>query len=82
MTVSFHMLRVIFCPMMELSGNVKQFTTFINQIFPGSALFLLLSDSEFKKLMMQLSSDMLEEQQGRKVAASLVGENTLDGKSF
>ncbi len=68
--------------MMELSGHVKQFTTFINQLFPGGALFLLLSDSEFKKLMMQLSSEMLEGEQGKKVAARLVGENTLDGKSY
>ena len=68
--------------MMELSGNVKQFA-FANQIFPGGALFLLLTDGEFKKLMIQLSSEMLEEEQGRKkIAARLVGENTLDGKSY
>ena len=69
--------------MMELSGNVKQFTTFANQIFPGGALFLLLSENEFKKMMMQLSSEMLEEEEGRKkTAARLVGENRLDGKSY
>ena len=68
--------------MMELSGHVKQFTTFMNQLFPGGALFLLLSESEFKKLMMQLSSEMLEEEQGKKVAARVVGENTLDGRSY
>ena len=75
--------RVLFCPMMELSGNVKQFTTFANQIFPGGALFLLLSDGEFKKFMMQMSSRMLEEQhEEKKVAARLVGENKHEGESF
>ena len=69
--------------MTELSGNVKQFTTFANQIFPGGALFLLLSDSEFRKFMMQMSSRMLEEQQEeKKVAARLVGENKHEGESF
>ena len=66
--------------MTELSGNVKQFTTFANQIFPSGALFLLVSDSEFKKFMMQMSSRMLEEQQEeKKVAARLVGENKHEG---
>ena len=72
--------RVLFCPMTELSGNVKQFMTFANQIFPGGALFLL-SDGEFKKFMMQMSSRMLEEQQEEKVASRLV-ENKHEGESF
>ena len=73
--------RVLFSPMTGLSGNVKQFTTFANQIFPGAALFLLLSDDEFKKFMMQMSSRMLAEQQEEKVAARLV-ENKHKGESF
>jgi len=64
-------------------GNVKQFTTFANQQFPGGSLFLLLSDTEFKRFMMQLSSKMLDEEHGRrKNAAGLVGENKLDEESY
>ena len=64
-------------------GNVKQFTTFANQQFPGGSLFLLLSDTEFKRFMMQLSSKMLDEEHGRrKNAARLVGENKLDEESY
>ena len=53
--------RVVFCPMLEVSGAVKQFTISINQQFPGGTLFLLLTDQEFKKFLMEMSSEMLEE---------------------
>jgi len=80
--VIFFSHRVLFCPMTEL-GNVKQFTTFANQQFPGGSLFLLLFDTEFKRFMMQLSSKMLDEEHGRrKNAARLVGENKLDEESY
>jgi len=40
---------------------VNQFTTFANQQFPGGSLFLLLSDTELKRFMMELSSKMRDE---------------------
>jgi len=64
-------------------GNVKQFTTFANQQLSGGSLSLLLSDTEVKRFMMQLSSKMLDEEHGRrKNAARLVGENKLDEESY
>lgn len=73
--------------MTDLSGNVKQFTTFANQLFPGGSLFLLLTDCEFRKLMMKLTSKMLEEEHGNgrgitKCAARLVGENQVEGQTY
>ena len=71
--------------MSELSGTVKHFQTFINHVFPGGALFVLLTDGEFKKLLMQLSSNMLEEQQGQgqeQYAARIVGENKHGENTF
>ena len=44
--------------MSEVSSTVKQFTVSVNQQFPGGTLFLLLSDHEFKKLLMDMSSTM------------------------
>lgn len=45
--------------MTEVSSTVKHFTISINQQFPGGTLFLLLSDQEFKKFLMEISSKML-----------------------
>ena len=47
--------------MSEVSSNVKQFTISVNQQFPGGTLFLLLSDHEFKKLLMDMSSKCLNQ---------------------
>ena len=41
--------------------------------------FLLLSDHEFRKLMMDLTNKMMEERQDRQLhAARLIGRNTID----
>jgi len=37
-------LRECFVPMTEMSGNVKQFAAYINQVFPGGALYLAATD--------------------------------------
>ncbi len=62
--------------------SVKAFITFINQAFPGGALFALLSDGEFKKLLMQLSSKLLAQEQECKYAARIVGENQANDKTY
>ena len=51
-------------------------TTFANQIFLSGGLFLLLSDSEFIKFVMQMSSRMLEEQQEEKKVGGIQSEHT------
>ena len=61
---------VIFCPMSEVSGTVKQFLIAVNQQFPGGALFLLLSDQEFRKLMMMMTNDMMKDDQGQQLYAA------------
>ena len=50
--------RIIFCRMSEVSGTVKHFLIAANQQFPGGALFLILSDHEFCKMMMEMTSKM------------------------
>ena len=66
--------------MSEVSSNVKQFTISVNQQFPGGTLFLLLSDHEFKKLLMDMSSKMLESNSDnpQKHAVRIVGRNQLN----
>ena len=66
--------------MSEVSSTVKQFTVSVNQQFPGGTLFLLLSDHEFKKLLMDMSSEMLESNSGssHKYAVRVVGRNQID----
>ncbi len=69
--------RECFLPMSELS-NLKQFSTYINQIFPGGALFLVCSDTEFKRLFMDLTRACLEQEDRRHVTAvEVVGRNVL-----
>lgn len=65
--------------MSEVSSTVKQFMISINQQFPGGTLFLLLSDHEFKKLLMDLSSAMLESSSDtcQKYVVRIVGRNQL-----
>lgn len=67
--------------MSEISGTVKNFTVSINQQFPGGTLFLLLSDNEFKKFLMETSSKMLEENAPgcQKHAARIIGRNQIEG---
>ena len=69
--------------MSEVSGTVKQFVTAVNQQFPGGALFLLLTDHEFRKLMMEMTNEMMEDDQGgRLYAARLIGRNRIDQSTF
>ena len=59
----------------EVSTTVKQFMISVNQQFPGGTL---LSDHDFKKLLMDLSSEMLESSSARqKHAVRIVGRNQL-----
>ena len=67
--------------MAEVSGTVKHFLVSINQQFPGGALFHLLSDHEFRKLMMDLTNKMMEGSQERQFhAARLIRRNVIDDK--
>ena len=72
--------RVVFCRMTEVFSSVKHFTISINQQFPGGTLFLLLSDQEFKKFLIRISSKKLEENSPGcpKHAARIVGKNQLE----
>ena len=71
--------------MSEVASTVKQFTISVNQQFPGGTLFLLLSDHEFKKLLMELSNKMLESPSDgcQKHAVRIIGRNELvSGDSY
>ena len=62
--------------MSELS-HLKQLCSYMNQVFPGGALFLIASDNEFKRLFMELTSSVLQNDGCRKAtAARIVGRNS------
>lgn len=63
--------------MSEISATVKQFPVSVNQQFPGGTLFLLLTDNEFRKLMMELSNTMLGSNTEPKHAVRIIGRNQL-----
>ena len=61
--------------MSELS-NLKQFTGYINLVFPGAALFLVCTDGEFKRFFMELITAFLQDEDRRSVyGARFVGRN-------
>lgn len=69
--------------MPEVSGTVKQFVIALNQQFPGGALFLLVSDHEFRKVMMDMTSRMMEDGQDKQLhAARLIGRNTVQDSVY
>lgn len=69
--------------MSEVSGTVKHFLIAANQQFPGGALFLLLSDHEFRKMMMDMTNAMMESGQERQLhAARLIGRNCIDNNVY
>ena len=69
--------------MSEVSGTVKSFVIAINQQFPGGALFLLLSDHEFRKLMMEMTNKMMEGVLDRQLhAARMIGCNSINQSVF
>lgn len=73
--------RACFLPMSELS-NVKQLNSYINQVFPGGALFLVASDNEFRRLFMELASTVLQSAECRKLSvARMVGKNGSRGNT-
>lgn len=79
--ISYFTNRTIFGPMAEVSSTVENFLVSINQQFPSGALFLLLSDYNFQKLMMELTNKMMERNEERQFyAARLIGQNTIEGK--
>jgi hypothetical protein len=66
--------------MPEVSGTVKQFLVAVNQQFPAGALFLLISDLEFRKLMMEMTNRMMEgagSGENQLHAARLIGKNAI-----
>lgn len=64
-----------FLLMSELS-NLKQFSAHINLMFPGGALFLVCSDSEFKRLFMELTCAFLQRNHCIVYGVSSIGRNT------
>ena len=71
--------RECFLPMSELS-HLKQLCSYVNQVFPGGALFLIASDNEFKRLFMELTKEVLQGDECRKAtAAMIVGKNSSLG---
>lgn len=67
--------RECFVPMSELS-NLKQFSGYINQVFPGAALFLVCTDGEFKRFFMELTHAFLQDSDRRSVfGARFIGRN-------
>ena len=65
--------------MSDVSGTVKQFLIAVNQQFPGGALFILLSDQEFRKIMMMMTNEMMKDDQGRQLYATrMVGHNCIN----
>ena len=71
------------CFLSEVSRTVKQFLIAVNQLFPCGALFLLLSDHEFKKLRIEGTNKMMEDDQGWQLyAARLIGFNCVNQSTF
>lgn len=68
--------------MSELSGNVKQLCGYLNQVFPGGALFLVATEAELKRLLMELTGGLLQSDECRHVsAARMIGLNSFtDGE--
>ena len=74
--------RECFIPMTEMSGNVKQFAAYINQVFPAGALYLAATDAELKRLLMELTTELLKDVHSRRVcSARIIGRNQHDGDS-
>lgn len=71
----------MFCPMSDIANSVKHFMVSVNQEFPGGSLFLLLTDAEFKKMLMNLSSKMLENNATTKFAVEIIGRNEFQGSN-
>ena len=67
--------------MSELSGNVKQLCAYLNKVFPGGALFLVATETELKRFLMEMTTNILEAVTCRKInAARMIGyNNTPDG---
>jgi len=62
----------------KLSGNVKQLCGYLNQVFPGGALFLVTTEAELKQLLMELTGDLLQTDECRHVsAARMIGLNSF-----
>ena len=77
---NFSICRDCFLPDGELSGKVTQFCGYLNQVFPvkdqPGPLYLLATDSELKRLLMELTGELLESGNLRKIrAARKVGIN-------
>jgi len=67
--------RECFVPMSEFS-NLKQFSGYINQVFPGATLFLVCTDGEFKQFFMELTRAFLQDTDRRSVfGARFIGRN-------
>ena len=68
--------------MSKLSGNVKQLCGYLNQVFPGGALFLVATEAELKRLLMELTGGLLQSDECRHVsAARMIGLNSFtDGE--
>ena len=78
--ISLISFKKCFLPMSELS-NLKQFTGYINLVFPGAALFLVCTDGEFKRFFMELITAFLQDEDRRSVSgARFVGRNVSSSR--
>ena len=67
--------------MSELSGNVMHFCMYINQGFPSGALFLVCTQAELKRLLLDLTAGLLRNS-SEITAARVVGRNTASDGSM
>lgn len=63
---------------MSEMGNVKSFQAYLNQIYPGGFLYLILNDKEFKQLFMEETNAFFKSSSAHSScrAARIVGINT------
>ena len=62
--------------MSKLSGNVKQFGNFLTMVFPGGGLWLVASEAELKRLLIELTAELLQSNNCRRIrAARMIGIN-------
>lgn len=65
-------------PMGELSENVKQLCGYLNQVFSGGVLFLVTTEAKLKRLLMELTGDLLRSDECRHISATrMIGLNSF-----
>ena len=63
---------------MSEMGNVKSFQAYLNQIYPGGSLYIILNDKDFKQLFMEETNKFLCSSVPHYSAARVVGVNVTE----